>query len=86
MTHFDPFRINYKTLGRMLYQRRTDQGLSLRDLAKLTSVSASTLCRVEGGKSIETGRFLAILNYLGTDVRKFMPAELLSGKANGRKS
>jgi len=41
--------INTAELGRAVRRRREQQGLSLRDVAEETSVSASTLSRIETG-------------------------------------
>src|SRR3982074_2032405 len=42
-------RINTAELGNAVRRRREQQGLSLRDVAELTGVSASTLSRIENG-------------------------------------
>src|SRR3954469_13235048 len=44
--------VNTEELGRAIRRRRDELGLSLRDVADKTSVSASTLSRIENG----TGR------------------------------
>ena len=41
--------VNTEELGRAIRRRREEQGLSLRDVADETSVSASTLSRIENG-------------------------------------
>ena len=41
--------INTIELGRAIKRRREELGLSLRDVADVTSVSASTLSRIENG-------------------------------------
>lgn len=41
--------INTMELGRAIKRRREELGLSLRDVADLTDVSASTLSRIENG-------------------------------------
>ena len=41
--------INTVELGRAIKRRREEMGLSLRDVADVTSVSASTLSRIENG-------------------------------------
>lgn len=41
--------VNTEELGRAIKRRREELGLSLRDLAAKTSVSASTLSRIENG-------------------------------------
>src|ERR1700741_2830505 len=41
--------VNTEELGRAIRRRREDLGLSLRDVATETSVSASTLSRIENG-------------------------------------
>src|SRR3954471_18391725 len=41
--------INTEELGRAIRRRREELGLSLRDVADVTDVSASTLSRIENG-------------------------------------
>ncbi len=41
--------INTKELGRAIKRRREELGMSLRDVADATAVSASTLSRIENG-------------------------------------
>src|SRR5437773_6624687 len=41
--------VNTSELGSAVRRRREEQGLSLRDVADLTGVSASTLSRIENG-------------------------------------
>lgn len=41
--------INTEELGRAIRRRREELGLSLRDVADVTNVSASTLSRIENG-------------------------------------
>src|SRR5215468_2714972 len=41
--------VNTEELGRAVRRRREELGLSLRDVASKTSVSASTLSRIENG-------------------------------------
>jgi transcriptional regulator with XRE-family HTH domain len=41
--------INTSELGNAVRRRREEQGLSLRDVAEVTGVSASTLSRIENG-------------------------------------
>src|SRR6188474_1064565 len=41
--------VNTEELGRAIKRRREELGLSLRDVANETSVSASTLSRIENG-------------------------------------
>lgn len=41
--------VNTEELGRAIRRRREELGLSLRDVATLTAVSASTLSRIENG-------------------------------------
>jgi transcriptional regulator with XRE-family HTH domain len=41
--------VNTEELGRAIRRRREELGLSLRDVATVTSVSASTLSRIENG-------------------------------------
>jgi transcriptional regulator with XRE-family HTH domain len=71
--------VNTEELGRAIRRRREELGLSLRDVADKTSVSASTLSRIENGTgkpdADNIARLTAWLN---------MPMErVLSGRAQG---
>ena len=46
--------INTEELGRAIRRRREELGLSLRDVADQTNVSASTLSRIENGTGSQT--------------------------------
>ena len=48
-------------LGRVMRRRRDEQGLSLRDLASRTGVSASTLSRIENGSGMPDAENIARL-------------------------
>ncbi|HMF57985.1 MAG TPA: helix-turn-helix transcriptional regulator [Pyrinomonadaceae bacterium] len=49
MAQTDKSLVNTIELGRAIRRKREEQGLSLRDVADETSVSASTLSRIENG-------------------------------------
>src|SRR6266550_7392661 len=49
MTRLAKTLVNTEELGRAIRRRREELGLSLRDVADETSVSASTLSRIENG-------------------------------------
>jgi transcriptional regulator with XRE-family HTH domain len=49
MTRLGKTLVNTEELGRFIRRRRQELGLSLRDLADKTHVSASTLSRIENG-------------------------------------
>ena len=49
MAHKNDSLINTMELGRAIKRRREELGLSLRDVADVTAVSASTLSRIENG-------------------------------------
>jgi len=49
MTRLGKGLVNTEELGRFIRRRRQELGLSLRDLADKTHVSASTLSRIENG-------------------------------------
>jgi transcriptional regulator with XRE-family HTH domain len=49
MSKFTKAIVNTEELGRAVRRRREELGLSLRDLAAETAVSASTLSRIENG-------------------------------------
>jgi len=71
--------VNTEELGRAIRRRRDELGLSLRDVADKTSVSASTLSRIENGTGKPDADNIARLTaWLD------MPMErILSGKAAG---
>ena len=49
MAHSDKNLVNTVELGRAIRRKREEMGLSLRDVADETGVSASTLSRIENG-------------------------------------
>jgi len=49
MAHTEKSLVNTIELGRAIRRKREEQGLSLRDVADETGVSASTLSRIENG-------------------------------------
>lgn len=53
--------INTAELGRAIKRRRLEKGLSLRDVANETEVSASTLSRIENGTGTPDADHIAVL-------------------------
>lgn len=65
--------INTIELGRAIKRRREELGLSLRDVADITSVSASTLSRIENGTGKPDADNIARLtNWLDMPVDRLM--------------
>lgn len=62
---------NYGVLGRLCAQRRAKEGLSLRDVARETSISATTLSRMENGITTPDAKHLVSLSrWLGIGLEK----------------
>ena len=55
----DKSLVNTIELGRAIRRKREDEGLSLRDVADETGVSASTLSRIENGTVNPCGQHCA---------------------------
>lgn len=53
--------VNTAELGRAIRRRRLEKGLSLRDVANETKVSASTLSRIENGTGTPDADHIAVL-------------------------
>jgi transcriptional regulator with XRE-family HTH domain len=73
--------IDVAELGRAMKRKRTESGLSLRDVADLTKVSASTLSRIENG----TGRpdadnIAALTQWLNMPVDRLLSGERAEGE------
>src|SRR5687767_16019678 len=65
--------INTVELGRAIKRRREELGLSLRDVADVTQVSASTLSRIENGTGKPDADNIARLtNWLDVPVDRMM--------------
>lgn len=58
----------YAMLGGLCARRRRSGGLSLRDVSRLTGVSASALSRVENAKVMNTENAVALANWLGVSL------------------
>jgi transcriptional regulator with XRE-family HTH domain len=57
-------------LGKLIKQRRTTLGLTIRDLAELTDMSKTTLSKVERGVTNPTFEILqAIFEYLNLEMK-----------------
>lgn len=59
-------RIYPTRFGEMLRLYRTVNGVSLRDLAKLTKISSATLLRIEFGQAMDVATLLRLLTWLFT--------------------
>ena len=67
--------VNTEELGRAIKRRREELGLSLRDVADKTSVSASTLSRIENGTGKPDADNIARLtNWLEVPVERILSA------------
>jgi len=80
MKHFEPFplghfKVDWKYFGERVKVVREENGWTQRDLAKLTEISAATICRCEKGLSIEPENFFLLLQVLGLPFQ--LPDEIL---------
>lgn len=74
--------INTVELGRAIRRKREEDGLSLRDVADVTGVSASTLSRIENGTGKPDADNIARLTaWLNVPVERIMGGR--QGKENG---
>ena len=65
--------INTMELGRAIKRRREELGLSLRDVADVTNVSASTLSRIENGTGKpDSDNITRLTNWLDMPVDRLM--------------
>jgi transcriptional regulator with XRE-family HTH domain len=62
--------IRYDVLGRMVKQRRAAEGLSLRDVARQTDISTSTLSRIENGSTADTEQVITLTRWVGITVER----------------
>src|SRR5690242_19350722 len=69
-----PTQIRYDVLGRLVKQRRAQDGLSLRDAARETGISASTLSRIEHGRIADTEQVVKLTSWLGLAVERVSEA------------
>ena len=73
--------INTMELGRAIKRRREELGLSLRDVADVTNVSASTLSRIENGTGKPDADNIARLtNWLDMPVDRVMKKQQVEGE------
>lgn len=61
-------KVNYEALATLLKYKREQDGVSMRDLAAETGVSASTISRAENGMTLEPDHLFALMDWLGIDV------------------
>lgn len=72
--------INTSELGASIKRKREEMGLSLRDVADLTQVSASTLSRIESGKgSPDADNIARLSDWLEMPVDRLMKKEGSAG-------
>jgi transcriptional regulator with XRE-family HTH domain len=73
MAQSDKSLVNTVELGRAIRRKREEQGLSLRDVADETNVSASTLSRIENGTGKPDADNIARLtSWLNVPVERIM--------------
>jgi transcriptional regulator with XRE-family HTH domain len=73
--------VNTIELGRAIQRRRQEQGLSLRDVADETGVSASTLSRIENGTGKPDADNIARLtNWLDVPMERIMGGRAADGE------
>jgi transcriptional regulator with XRE-family HTH domain len=74
--------VNTGELGRAIRRKREEQGLSLRDVANETDVSASTLSRIENGTGKPDADNIARLtNWLNVPMERIMGGREAEGDA-----
>lgn len=72
--------VNTSELGRAIRRKREEQGLSLRDVADETGVSASTLSRIENGTGKPDADNIARLTaWLNVPMERIMGGQHLGG-------
>ena len=80
MAHSDKSLVNTVELGRAIRRMREEQGLSLRDVADETGVSASTLSRIENGTGKPDADNIARLTaWLNVPVERIMSGRQMDG-------
>ena len=62
--HMADARDFYVLSGKAVWQQRDTLRLTLRDLAKVVGVSASTISRFENGKNIDAVNYVSLTNWL----------------------
>lgn len=73
MANKDSSVINTAELGRAIKRKRLESGMSLRDVADVTKVSASTLSRIENGTGKPDADHIAVLTkWLDMPVERVM--------------
>ena len=73
MAHFGKNLVNTIELGRAIRRKREETGLSLRDVADETGVSASTLSRIENGTGKPDADNIARLTaWMGVPMERIM--------------
>ena len=65
-------RFDTKALFAALDHQRATRGLSWKDVAKATGVSASTITRLRAGGRMEVDGALALVHWLGVTVETFV--------------
>lgn len=61
--------LRYHVLGGLCAQRRKQEGLSLRDVAQATGLSAATLNRMEHGRNANTENVIALSRWLNVPIQ-----------------
>jgi transcriptional regulator with XRE-family HTH domain len=81
MAQSDKSLVNTGELGRAIRRKREEQGLSLRDVADETGVSASTLSRIENGTGKPDADNIARLTaWLNVPVERIMSGRSSDGE------
>lgn len=65
--------LDVSELGRLVRQKRDDEGLSVRRAAAEAGVSFSTITRVETGAQPDLSTFIALCGWLGVSPSRFFP-------------
>lgn len=64
MNAIDQAKDFYERTGKLVHKTRKSLGLGLRELAKITGVSASTISRFENGKEISAIHYVSLSGWL----------------------
>lgn len=63
-----PSSPQYQVLGSLCAQRRSEEGLSLRDVATATGIAAATLMRMEHGRRANAENVIALSRWLNVPI------------------
>lgn len=71
MAQPESIRINWKSLAEAVRIRRASKMIDQKVAAEEMQISASSLCRLERGKTVTADSFMAVCAWLGEEPTKF---------------